>query len=400
MGNGQTIKALRKILSITQKELACENLSRSSISKIEKGTRNLTKEAAEILAPKLRQIQIKKQIKLDYEITPNLLLGINFDEYNKVLDSLSDNLNDYNEAMNYLIQIDNILYSCNNDVAHSILTSILDILQTKLGKYHRSIKKYADKLIKISKKPNEIVRIHIIMIFAYFKTNNYEAIYLIGDKLESELKYCDKRVAQGFYYNIALAHYESDNLEECLDFIAKGMGVNIKDFELDLKTLEGNVLIQEHKLDRAEKIYNKILESTLDKNFRVTAHSNLCDIAIKKKDFGKATYNLKEAFKYINDISDFPKFNIFLSELILNIELNKDILNLVDKTLDSALKLDEEKKIKRVVHLGVEYYIKTNDIKRVLDFVKILKKFNIDPPYKIMEHLINITQSIEDIKNI
>lgn len=400
MGNGQTIKALREILNVTQKELACESLSRSTISKIEKGTRNLTKEVAEILAPKLRQFQIKKQIKLDYEITVNLLLGINFEEYNKILDALRDNINDYNEAMNYLIQIDNIIYSSSNDVASIILNSLLDILQTRPDKYNRFIKKYADKLIKISKNPTEIVKTHIIIMFALFRTNNYEAICMIGDTVRNEIKFCDKRVAQAFYYNIALAHYESEGYEECLEFIDKGLAINIKAFEMQLKNLEGNVLIKQNKFGRAEKTYLDILSNTSEKNFIANSYNNLGDIYIQQKDFIKANYNLQKALKYINEVSDIYKFNVYFNVLTLRIKTDEDIESFFERTLECAVKLTEVKKKSDVVNLGTSYYSESNDSYKVLNFITILNKFNIEPPYKIIKHLINVTDDVSIIKNI
>lgn len=403
MKNGEMIKKIRKDLDVTQKELVCENLSRTSICKIEKGIRSLTEENAIVLSKKMNDIKNEKKKDLKYTITPEMLLGIKIDDINLFMKELIEcikNNKDKNQLIDSFADFDMTLDGCTDKLADNLLTNILDELIVYRYIYTNEIKKYCSKLLKITRNPQKIVSTNLKMMVAHSVTNDDDAICLIGNTIDKELKFCDFDTIRKFYFNIALANFNKENYKETLDYIYKARKIKSNVCELQFLTLEANTFLKMKKYKKAEELYFNILDITNETNIKANTHSNLCENYIQQNNLYLAEVNIMEALKYINMVNDNYKFNILLNKLILDIELNKVVNSSIKELLNITFRLNSIKKQQRVIKLITDYFMTICKLEIVQGCILILKELNIEVPSKLIVHLIKISPNIEEILKV
>lgn len=402
MKNGEMVKKIRKDLRATQEEIACEteNLSRSAICRIEKGSRGFKREQAVILAKKLNDIKTQKGIPLKYKITPELLLGSKIEDIDLFTEELKEGVAGKNKYFDYtecFKNIDDTLKGCTNELAEALLLKVIEILSINRYKYYKELEKYCSKILRIAHDPQIIVKVNLKLMIAYFVTNNLDAICMIENTLTDELKFCDDETKVKFYFNIAQANYKKENYVEATEYIKKARKIEIKDYELKLLNLEANILLKQKKYKRAALKYLEILESTNDVTSKTNAYSNLCEAYMCLNELSVAEEYINKAMNYVNMVNINYKFNVMLNKLILESKMNRSILDIFIETFEYSKQLSDTKKQKRVMEILIDYYIKIYDIAELQKCLKALNNLEIEIPSKLFKQLIKNSNNLDDV---
>jgi len=208
--SGSILKKIRRDLSLRQKDLKCEGLS--NISRIENREAPISYTIAKRLCNKINKIIEERNIKLDYPVTIDLLIGKTKVLRNDLLDRL-----EYCENENTIFEeINQVISNLDNNAAIEFILNVLKILNEDAYKYNEIICDYCYRIIHYSLPSRIRIDIFNYLIKSYFIQNQHVVVIGIGKSLESEVyENATQEQKEKFFGNIANSYFQIGNYNEC-----------------------------------------------------------------------------------------------------------------------------------------------------------------------------------------
>lgn len=366
------LKKVRKDLGIKQRELSCEKIK--NISRFESGEMELSPSSAVILCKKIKGIMKERDLVLDYEITPELLLG----KTTFITDELIQQLNkSIKTPYEVLERIDSTLTKLDDDNAINLIKNTIIILNNEAYLNAQYISEYCYRLLKYSISDEFKIDIYNYLIKSNFILCQYETIIAICKSIINDvLQYGSIEQKEKFFINMANSYFELRQCDECektLRYIRK-----YKDYELQGLTLSAICKTLKNDIEGSRKIYESIINLSRKSNnicFIINSYSNLADI-YKDIDIDASSAYIKRAIELISeDVDKQFIFNVYYNYLLININLNDIAISeeLFKLTFDLANELKNKGYQNKTVKSIISLYRQNNQHAKIYNIIKYLK---------------------------
>lgn len=376
ISQGEKLKRIRGMYSITQDEISKGICSRSNLSKIENNNQKLTFNLATGFANRFNKIIEEKGVYIK-SITANFLIKDENIQANDIFSIILKELEGIREidlAEEKLIKAEELIVKFNiaDNIKIYLYKSMASIYYNKY-KYIKS-NEMCNNGLKIcinSQNAEEEVKLYIYRAMNSIKTFHYnEAL--------KELNYAE-RLNNNIYssenselilYHKGLAYkklYEYDNALKYLKILKEKHTEN-KNLLIKAKMVYANCLMDQNILfEEAQKEYFEILDlANDDKDLTALAYKNLSELYFNEKRY-------KDAAKYIEYSLLYTPRNEYLNEIYyfaakIYQNLNEDFESYLLQALELCEQKDRENLIliEKIIYELVLVYSKRKDDKHIL----------------------------------
>lgn len=390
--SGEKLSKIREDLDITQKELACKGITRSTISQIECGAMKLTHYKANLLAKRIKELEYAKNVKLPYDVSAEYLMDKN--------DSIEEKFN------NYLLMIEKQTDICDfENIIKEADTLIKDFdisYEKQLQLYEQAFKFYDENNIEenleyciwkmmqiyIIKKDNKnIINMFQRLIYWYYVRGEYLNVIRFKNILETNynVKRGDKESVFRIFHNVALSYYQLKNYDECLKYLKKIKNMKAAEkYRLNHLETEAAVMVQNKEYETANKLYLEILQKAKDNQIYsdliANTYSNIANLHYEKKDYVQAEKFINMALQ--NEISNnYYMVSIYLNAFLIYLELKntEKIKYYYTLALNNAIKTNNSTVQKRLSDLLLKYYIESSMTDEVMNLSwQLINNININ----------------------
>jgi tetratricopeptide (TPR) repeat protein len=390
---GQKIKKARKKLGAKQRELTNGGLTRNFISMAENDKSGLTYSSAHDICECIQHIAIKKEINMDYFTTEYLLETLPF-QVNRVLDEYIEEFKEYkSKSLEFkftrrLKETEYIINSHYADVYSTTLLSIYLLLGDVFSKHFFSEQAlhYYERACEISmllKSPDAYVDAKTKMIRIYLEKCKYDEVInngklalniLSSQNIESEIFY--KKIN----FNMALAYKKVHNYNKCLKHLNTLENKYKLTYEqyIDVKMLKANSYLLMEKFDKAEKIYNEIMQlakENNDQNNIAKINNNMCKLEATKGNLEKAKSYLETSLSLTSfrSLKDKAVTYRIRTDLCVTLELSDKVINYYLETLDILELINDLWNERELTNIVYSYFEKQEDIKNIESILNVLE---------------------------
>lgn len=378
---GEKINNARKLLEITQSELANDTLTQNVISLLETEKLLLSYHYARLLIEKIEQISKEKGIELNFNNTTEYWMGNEGDQAEGILKSYLEELEKYesnpiDEEFNKLIlSIENL---CTN----------YKVSEESRYKTNKKIYKIYHSQYKWSEGNQYLRQCYGI---ANYNRNNEELLELLCDLVRSYLNLehykdainCEQQInlvlenaktsdyELKIYYNLALAYIYSNEFEKALNLLGK-----IKTKNLPMNSRQRLMIDSEEAtcykdLGKYEEAVEKYLSIINNKDYLSfhrninTIYHNLLEIELERKNMEKV-----EEYFEILDLLQKDTINSY-KYIMYSIVINKleYTYNSFVQTINELNKINATSKIDELIEKVFNYWINKNDTKMIDDLI-------------------------------
>jgi len=385
---GEKLKRIRKMLHMTQEELAYSICSKNNISLIEKNKQKISVNLAIKFAIKFNEIAKEKRM-IDIKLITK---------------------DDFTQDENY--QANNIFK--NNIIKELKGTETIDLFEEKLSKAEKLIEKYniADnkkiELYKLSanfyyykhkySKSNKMCDFGLKIcinsendfeeanLYIYRARNNI--VTANYTKALQQLDYAqdinncinNDEVYEMIVYNKALTYKklgEYDRALKYLKILKDKYQTNNQNMFLKVKMVYANCLNEKNDFEAAEKEYVEILDNN-NEDFIYLAYKNLSELYYNKKDYKSAAVYVKDSLIY-NKTNDYIDEILYFAGKVL-MHVNEDVEIYFLQALDVCEKNDVENSdlIRKILYELVLIYMKRDDEENMSLMIKKAEELNIN----------------------
>jgi len=375
---GEKIKMIRERLGLKQSDLEASGMSRSYISKIENGKRNLTERAAKALTATINSLAAKKNI--DFTIEQGYLMETAKESSYKYCMEKIVNVKSIEE-------IDEILHLA---IKYSLNEVILECYMAK-GYLHfkeennaKAISDYNEalQLAYREKLYNRIITIWNNISSCYIRLADYKnaAVYL--NKAFEDCRLQEDSEQRGIVtYNLALCYCEMGKYEKAIETIDKYIGLE-NDMATDklcfsIMLAKGGALIECRRYKEAEMLFIRMLENIKDDNMnKAFCLHNLGTIYNKLGKFEDAERSYIEAIE-IRKASNLSKASasmIELGEMYISIGRKNEGIERLKEGIEYANSHGRYKDIVKGSAIMEQLYRDCNEIDKIeLLYIRLLK---------------------------
>jgi tetratricopeptide (TPR) repeat protein len=334
----EIFKMIRHDLDVTQYDLACSKfkIGRTTISRIESGSRELNPRQAIIIANKMLEIQREKNIILDYEISADFLRGIQRFNTDAIVKAMKKEVN-----RKSLKELDTALGQMIGRDYVDLSIKAINILENDLYKNSNLLVMYISEVLKHNVTFEENIDMHLILTRAYYAQGNFKGILHLSETFLHEIIQCsdiEKKIK--FYYNVATANFIEKNHEEALRLVDIMKKMKTKIIEGKILNLEANIALDLKEYESAKKINFKVIKVIKDITIEANAYSNIAWIYYVQKKYKQAKRYIDKACEFINEVSVQCSFNILDNKFDICIALNLE--EEVKKTFEELLLLFQQ----------------------------------------------------------
>lgn len=353
LSSGQKIRNLRKKINLRQDQLTDDKITRSLVSMIESGKRNLNKKTAEIIAEKLNQYYKN----LGKEITPQYLLESEEAQAEKIIDghlnSLAPIINNKRDAnYNHVIEVFNKSILLAKEWGLEAKLAEIRMLRGRffyevsqnncaLDDYFSALEYYLAALDS-----KQVATIYIEAAKCYFNLLLFGQAVFYNQKALNMIR--DNRLQNGndinirALYSIIECYVRTKRFDLAIQHIdqfkqLKGVKEELSD---SITLMEANTYQELKNYEKARKLYEKLSnkESKLKIHVRVNLYISLASFNRKMSNIEEALSNLQQAAEHIYDLKE-----AYLSEYLLRLANEYYQLDDLDKVLE-LLKAAEDSK--------------------------------------------------------
>lgn len=392
---GEELKKVRKEVGLSQKDLECDGIDRHIISRIERGQQEITTEYAIKIANKINLEMKKRNIKLKYEVTATLFLGIKENSIDRLVSNLKENTK-------YAIhEIDDFLSNCTDELGEKLINRIYEeVLKKEMYRYKREILKYSSKLFEFVKCKKKITEAHIRLINATMLEDDSGKYKRIMDRSESiwyDLECCDEIEQAKFYHNVSIACRYANEYDKGLELIEKSKKIKNNPYEIKMLNNEAVIYTKQEKYKKAINVYKKILQKSNSEDDIANSYSNLADIYNTIGEIDLAMKYICKAFELIDKVNNHYRYN--LNYVRLQIEMNQrtNIANTLENILICIKSLSDRVRCEKILLLVKGFY--EFDINKLSEMVEILHKIQIETRASILMDIYPLITN-EDIRKM
>lgn len=265
---GQRVRYYRKMLNISQKELANNKVSSNLISLIERGRVPLSTVTASILVDNINRISQQKGLELQLSIRD--LLMSEQDYIKKLCKDRFDEV----ECMKKIHSVYKEMLEIAAKYEESTIKAFVEQQAAEkffsLKQYENAINHY-DKFLEIINETKDDIVDYMTLFnigISYYKIGNYELTikYLVQCNKKLEHKIISGELLYDILYTIALSYFKLGKYKEVSEDLEKALSV--KDVE-DVKKNEAfllkvNLYLKLEKHDEALKLYKEFMHIESD----------------------------------------------------------------------------------------------------------------------------------------
>ncbi len=350
---GKKIRNLRKKINLRQDQLTDDKITRSLVSMIESGKRNLNKKTAEIIAEKLNQYYKN----LGKEITPQYLLESEEAQAEKIIDShlnsLAPIINNKRETdYNHVIEVFSKIY----DLAKTWdLEEKLAEIRMMRGRYffevsqnNAALDDYFSALEYYlgASESRQVANIYIEAGKCYFRLLLFGQAIFYNQKALNMVR--DNKIQNGNDIHIkALYHLiecyirtkKYDLAIQNIDLFKHLKGVK-EELSDNITLMEANTYCELKNYEKVKKLFEKLLnkEAKLKTAVKITLFTSLSAFHRKMNNEEEAISSIELACEYIGDLKE-----VFLSEYLLKIANEYLLLNRPEKVFELLKEAEESK---------------------------------------------------------
>lgn len=369
-----SIKYYRKLINVTQKELAFKDISLAHIKLLESNKRRLTIETAKIISNNLNILVKEKNMNL--HVTPEELLTSEIDLLHSLYEKEIENLD---LTFQNKSKIESIIESCDyyslNDLKIKLFKNQGDYYVTKY-KYKEAIEIYKNAL-KIEENPDIELTLYLLnrigacyhelgdltlSIKNYTISENLLLTKLSNKEINSEILF-------KLYYGQAVNYNKLTEYEISIEYINKILNLKHVDEKwiINTKMLLGNIYYRIKKIDDAITLYEE-LNTFYPNNYNIKINLTMLYDSIGNKELSKKIF--KDIDSTVEKTLNFAVMDL-LNRKNLSITKNKNFaLQCLDKALDLSLKHKSIDSIIKIFNHIVKDFnnncININDVKKYL----------------------------------
>ncbi len=356
LSSGEKIKKLRMEIGLKQDELTDNQITRSLISMIENGKRNLSEDSAVIIANKLNHYykNLGQHISSDYLLETKTQQASNY--ILQQLDHLSTMVNNYlNYDPKYIEDAFFSLIAIANEWdlpdEHSEILIVRGNLNQKYFKYNESLLDYFNALehYLLVKNYEKIARLYSFIGSCYLKQFHVEQALLYYNRayttaLEKNIASIDNAKKYSLF-NIALCYKKMKKHDMALQHIRSLMKLkNIEENLQDQVTLlEASIYCDMNNYEKSMKLYKNLLkkETQLKSSILGLAYNNLANLYRKMGDIDTALHYNSLAMDLKDAMGEKYSSDFMLITAVCHKDLNQ---------LDKAIEL-----LNRAINISVKY---------------------------------------------
>ncbi|AGF59421.1 DNA-binding XRE family transcriptional regulator [Clostridium saccharoperbutylacetonicum] len=386
MKQGEKIKRIRKMLHMTQEELAEGICSKQNISLIENNKQKISVNLANAIAKKFNRIAKEKEINIS-TITPGELM---IDEDEQANYIFSNNIISELKEIQTIDLFEQKLLKAENIIREHVITDSNKIELYKLATdfyYYRYQYTKSDKMcdnglkICINSLNNfEEAIFYIYHSRNYIFTENYiKALQQLdyAEKLNSHIM--DDNLSIMILYHRGLTYKKLGEYDTALKYfkILKEKNVKDKTMLLKIKMMYANCLTEKNEFEEAEKEYFEIL-SINDKDFIALAYKNLSELYLNNKKYKESAKCIKESLIY-NEKNVYLDESLFFAAKVLT-HVNEDVETYLLQALEICEGKDRENLdlIKDIIDELVLIYIEREEEENLMLMADKAKVLNIN----------------------
>jgi len=338
---GKKIRNLRKKINLRQDQLTDDKITRSLVSMIESGKRNLNRKTAEIIAEKLNQYYKN----LGKEITPQYLLESEESQAEKIIDShlnsLAPIINNKRETdYNHVIEIFNKIFGLAKTWG---LEAKLAEIRMMRGRYFYEVSKNNPALDDYfsaleyylgASEARAVANIYIEAGKCYYNLLLFGQAIFYNQKALNMAR--DNKVPNGndihikALYNLVECYIRTKKLDLAIQSIddfkhLKGVKEELSD---NITLMEANTYRELKNYEKAKKLYDKLMnkEAKLKTASKINLFVSLAAHNRELENYDEAFANIEQASEYIGDLKE-----VYLTEYLLKIANEYYLLNRPEK---------------------------------------------------------------------
>jgi transcriptional regulator with XRE-family HTH domain len=389
ISQGEKLKRIREMYSITQYELSEGICSRSNLSKIENNNQKLTFNLATGFAKRFNDIIEEKGLDIK-SITADFLIKDENSQANDIFSIIVKELEEIREidlAEQKLRKAEELIvkFNISDNIKIDLYKSMASIYYNKY-KYIKSNAMCNNGLkicINSQNAEEEEVKLYIYIAMNSIKTFHYnEALKELtyAEQLNNNTRNTES--SELILYHKGLAYkklFEYDNALKCLKILIDKQTEN-KNLLIKAKMVYANCLMDQNILfEEAQKEYLEIIDLAYDdKDLTALAYKNLSELFFNGKKY-------KVAKKYINDALYYAPKNEYLNEIYyfaakISQNLNEDFESYLLQALELCEQKDSENLIliEKIIYELVLVYSKRNNDKHILLMADKVEKLAIN----------------------
>jgi len=383
---GEKLKRIRKMLHITQEELAEDICSKNNVSLIENGKQKISVNLAILFTKKFNRIAKEKGINISLITQEELIKDEDSQANNIFINSIINDLKEIETIDSFkerLIKAEDIIEKYN-------ITDSNKIELYKLSAnfyYYKHRYTISDQMCRNGLEVSincqnrfEEANLYIYKSRNSIFTENYVAALEqleCAERLNNRI--VDNDLSIMIFYNRALVYKKLGEYDTALKYFKILKKFEIKDQKmlLKIKMVRANCLNEQQKFYEAEKEYIEILDIN-DKDFIALAYKNLSELYFNNGNYKDAAMCIKDSLTY-NKNNEYLNENLFFAAKVLK-NLNED----VEPYLLRALKICEGKDrenldlIEQVIYELVLIYIKMEDEENIMLMTRKVEELNVD----------------------
>ena len=392
LSSGEKIKRLRLEIGLKQNELTDNQITRSLISMIENGKRNLSEDSAIIIAKKLSFFykNLGKQISAEFLLESEQQQASKY--ILQQLNYLSAIVNDY---LNYDPQYIEEFFVSLFDLASkwSLLDEYSEVMILR-GNLHQKYFKYREALLDyfeslehyISvKNYDKISRIYGLIGSCFLKQFNVDQALLYYNKayttaLEKNILSIDNARKYSLF-NIILCYKKLKKFDLALQTLRSLLRLkNIEDDLMDqIILLEASIYCEMNNFEKSLKLYHNLLkrESYLSPNILGLTYNNIAELYRKTGNIDTSLYYNSLAFSIKDKMSEKYASNFLLTSAICHKALNQlhTSIDLLNKAINLSVKYKYHEVMIDAMICLCEIYLSENDFHALEKQINILKDF-------------------------
>ncbi|WBW96383.1 helix-turn-helix domain-containing protein [Oceanirhabdus sp. W0125-5] len=367
------IKYYRKILKITQKELAGEKYTRGYIQTLESGKRVPPYKCAVYLVEKITEIAKEKKIKVD--ITVDELLKT---EKERVYSCFKDTIEKINlsktlecDLFDYETLIDTIKRYDFNDLEKKVKIIIAENYYNK-KEYLKAIQLYNEYLKDFEYDQYLIKEVNILKKIGtcFLKINKYEKAIESYEKAKKMYNFNNMNDTEEYIkilFNISLVFNKIKDFKKSIIYIKEAISLGSASERLNLKLNMqlGANYIDNKEYDKALKIYNNLYKDNPD-NYLI--NYNIATIYEKLGDKDKVEVFLNKCLSI--KFEDNQQKSIYSLILLAKLKLEKKEISYAKKCFKYAIEISSKFKD------GEMFMYSLNNIYELLQENKIGENFS------------------------
>lgn len=382
---GEKVNRIRKMLHMTQEELAEGICSKNNISLIENNKQKISNNLASLFVKKLNKSAKEKGINISV-ITPEELMK---DEDEQANDIFIDVVNELKEIDSIDLFEQKLLRAENIIKKHHIADSNKIELYKLSADFYYYKHSYARSEqmcdIGIRTSINSKNMFEEANLYVYKSKNN-----IFSDKYINALQQLDyaeelnnsianDELSITILYHKALTYKRLGKYDTALKYfkVLKKFEIKNQKMLLKIKMVYANCFLDRNEFEKAEKEYFEILDVN-DKDFIGLAYKNLSELYFKSKKYKESAKYIKESLIY-NEKNLYISDTLYLAAKVLPY-VNEDAETYLLQALETCERMDREKLelIKNIINELVLIYMKREDERNITLMIEKAEELKIN----------------------